>query len=97
MATMSLLTWEIIRNGCEKGFKYFDFGRSRWDSGTALFKRQWGAQPSPLFYEYYLPGGGSLPDQDPTNPKFRLAIALWKRLPVFAAKALGPFIVRDIP
>jgi FemAB-related protein (PEP-CTERM system-associated) len=97
LAAMNLLTWEIIRYGCQQGLAYLDFGRSQWDSGTALFKRQWGAQPSPLFYEYYLPAGASLPDQDPTNPKFRLAIALWKRMPVFAAKALGPLIIKDIP
>jgi serine/alanine adding enzyme len=94
---MSLLIWETIRYGCERGFARLDFGRSRWGSGTFLFKRQWGAQPFPLFYEYYLPGGANLPDQDPTNPKFRLAITLWKRLPIFAARALGPLIIRGIP
>jgi len=97
MATMSLLTWEIVRNGCENGIKHFDFGRSQWDSGTALFKQQWGARPCPLFYEYYLPVGSNLPDQDPTNPRFRLAITFWKRLPIFAARMLGPLIIRDIP
>jgi hypothetical protein len=51
----------------------------------------------PLFYEYHLAAGESLPNVDPTNPSFRWAIALWKRLPVFAAKALGPLIIRDIP
>jgi serine/alanine adding enzyme len=96
-SAMSLLIWETIRYGCEKGFARLDFGRSRWDSGTALFKRQWGARPFPLFYEYYLPVGTNLPDQDPTNPRFRLAITLWKRLPIFAARMLGPLIIRDIP
>jgi serine/alanine adding enzyme len=96
-AAMNLLTWEIIRYGCKRGSAYLDFGRSQWDSGTALFKRQWGARPFPLFYEYCLPVGTNLPDQDPTNPRFRLAITLWKRLPIFAARTLGPLIIRDIP
>jgi serine/alanine adding enzyme len=93
----SLLIWETIRSACEQGFDYFDFGRSRWDSGTFFFKRQWRAQPAPLFYEYHLRGGASPPDVDPTNASFGWAIAFWKRLPVFAAKVLGPSIIKDIP
>jgi len=94
---MSLLIWEIIRYGCERGFASVDLGRSRWGSGTFFFKRQWGAQPFPLFYEYHLADGVKMPDMDPANPRFRLAIAVWRRLPLFAAKALGPLIIRDIP
>jgi FemAB-related protein (PEP-CTERM system-associated) len=96
-APISLLIWEAIRSACDCGFEYFDLGRSRWDSGTFFFKRQWRAQPIPLFYEYHLANGASLPDVDPMNPRFRWAIAFWKRLPVFAAKALGPSIIRNIP
>jgi FemAB-related protein (PEP-CTERM system-associated) len=97
LAPGSLLIWEAIRSACERGFAYFDLGRSRWDSGTFFFKRQWRAHPVPLFYEYHLMSGTNVPDVDPTNARFRWAIAFWKRLPVFAAKALGPLIIRDIP
>jgi len=97
LAPVTLLVWEAIRFACERGFAYFDFGRSRWDSGTFFFKRQWRAQPIPLYYEYHLRCGGNFPDMDPTNANFRWAIAFWKRLPMFAAKALGPLIIRDIP
>jgi len=38
-----------------------------------------------------------MPDQSPSNPKFRAAIAMWKRLPVPVATWLGPAIVRSIP
>ncbi len=97
VAPTSLLLWEAMRSACDRGFTYFDFGRSRWDSGTFFFKRQWGGRPVPLFYEYHLALARNLPDMDPTNASFRWAIALWKRLPVFVAKALGPLIIRDIP
>jgi FemAB-related protein (PEP-CTERM system-associated) len=95
-AAMSLLMWETICYSCEHGFSYLDFGRSQWGSGTLMFKRQWGAMAYPLFYEYYLPKGGSLPDVDPMNPRYQLAGAIWKRLPFFVVKALGPLIIRDI-
>lgn len=96
MAAMNLLTWEIIRYACAQGLGTLDFGRSRWDSGTALFKRQWGAQPCALFYEFYAPEGGRMPDLDPTNPKFHLAIEMWKRLPLSIAKTLGPYVIRGL-
>jgi hypothetical protein len=41
--------------------------------------------------------GGAVPDQSPKNPKFRLAIETWKRLPLWLANAAGPRIVRGIP
>jgi serine/alanine adding enzyme len=97
LAPISLLLWEAIRSACEQGFMYFDFGRSRWDSGTFHFKRKWGAHPFQLFYEYHLLANGSLPDVDPTNSSFRLAITLWKQLPIFMTKLLGPSIIKDIP
>ena len=97
LAPMSLLIWEAIRSACENGFEFFDFGRSRWESGTFHFKRKWGAQPVQLFYEYHLQANNSLPDVDPTNAKFQWAISLWKQLPVFVTKTLGPLIVRYIP
>jgi serine/alanine adding enzyme len=97
LAPMSLLLWEAIRSAGDHGFAYFDFGRSRWESGTYHFKRKWGAQPLQLFYEYHLRADGSLPDVYPTNSSFHLAIALWRRLPVFVTKTLGPLIIRDIP
>jgi FemAB-related protein (PEP-CTERM system-associated) len=97
MSPMSLLLWETIRYSFEKGFRYIDLGRSQWDSGTSLFKRQWGAEPVPIFYEYYLAKGIKMPDVYPSNPRFRLAIAIWKRFPLWLTKSLGPWIIRDIP
>jgi FemAB-related protein (PEP-CTERM system-associated) len=96
LAPMSLLVWETIRYGCERGFACLDFGRSQWESGTYLFKRQWAARPVPLFYEYHLAPGVRMADMDPNNPKFRLPIALWKRLPLAITRALGPYIIKDI-
>jgi serine/alanine adding enzyme len=96
-SAMSLLLWETIRYSCEKGFRCLDLGRSQWGSGSCLFKRQWGAEAVPMFYEYYLADGATLPHMYPTNSKFRLAIAIWKRLPLFVTRALGPRIICDIP
>jgi FemAB-related protein (PEP-CTERM system-associated) len=92
-----LLYWEMLRGAIARGLRVFDFGRSTPDEGTFHFKRQWGAVPTPLHWEYVLLAGGALPDHSPANPRFAKAIALWQSLPLWLANAAGPSIVRHIP
>jgi FemAB-related protein (PEP-CTERM system-associated) len=92
-----LLYWEMLRFAVEQGFARFDFGRSTPGEGTFHFKRQWGAVPQELVWEYWTEAGHAVPDLSPKNPKFSLAIRAWQRLPVGVATALGPHIVRNIP
>ena len=91
-----LLYWAMLRDAVAAGASVFDFGRSTPGEGTFHFKRQWGAEATPLVWEY-LGERGSLPDRSPANPKFRAAIAVWQRLPVRVATWCGPHIVRHIP
>lgn len=92
-----LLYWTMIEWASREGFSVFDFGRSSPDAGTYPFKLQWGASPSPLYWEYVLLKRADVPDQGPTNPKFATAIELWKKLPLWVTTAVGPHIVRNIP
>jgi FemAB-related protein (PEP-CTERM system-associated) len=91
------LYWEALRTAIEASCRVFDFGRSTVDSGTYRFKKQWGASPRPLFWHYWLDAGVALPQLTPGNPKYRLAIAAWQRLPVFVANRLGPALVKHLP
>jgi FemAB-related protein (PEP-CTERM system-associated) len=92
-----LLYWSIIEQAVAEGCEVLDFGRSTPNEGTYKFKEQWGAKAVPLNWEYRLMDGAALPNASPTNPKFQLAIKLWKKLPVSIATSLGPSIVRAIP
>jgi hypothetical protein len=92
-----LLYWTLLSGAVRDGAGAFDFGRSSPDGGTYQFKRQWGAEETPLHWEYLLLSGSSVPDHGPTNPKFSRAIDVWKRCPVWLANAVGPRIVRAIP
>ncbi len=92
-----LLYYGMIDDAVKSSAHVFDFGRSSPDSGTAQFKLQWGARPEPQHWEYVLFGDRALPDHGPSNPRFRAAIALWKRLPVRVATSLGPLVVRNLP
>lgn len=86
-----------LEYACRAGYRVFDFGRSTPGSGTYHFKQQWGAEPLPLHWYYWCSNGGALPEITPQNPKFRLAIEVWKRLPVSVTRIVGPAIVRNIP
>ena len=92
-----LLYWAMLRHAIDRHCRTFDFGRSTPNEGTFHFKRQWGAEPIPFAWEYKLLEGDAVPDQSPANPKFRLAIEMWKRLPLPVTTLLGPHIVRSIP
>lgn len=93
----NLLYWEAIRFAINAGFRKFDFGRSTPGEGAYKFKKQWGATPVQLYWQYLLREGGSLPEIDPHNPRYRRAIQAWRRLPLMVTNLLGPHIVRCIP
>ena len=49
-----LLYWSFLEFAGNKGFKFFDFGRSTINSGTFRFKKQWGARSENLvWYKFY--------------------------------------------
>ncbi len=89
--------WELLRFALESKAESFDFGRSSADSGTYRFKAQWGAQPLQLHWYYWLPHSAPLPKLNHSNPKYALAAACWRRMPLWCANLLGPRIVRNLP
>jgi len=93
LAANDFMYWEVMRRACERGYRLFDFGRSKRGTGSFDFKKNWGFVPEPLYYQYLLRRGDKLPELNPLNPKFRLLIAVWKRLPLPVANAIGPHIV----
>ncbi|MBX2857605.1 MAG: FemAB family PEP-CTERM system-associated protein [Cellvibrionaceae bacterium] len=89
--------WNILKLSIDAKCQFFDFGRSTKDAGTFKFKKQWGAEPVPLFWHYWLKNGGELPELNPNNPKYRLVISAWQRFPIWLTKILGPPLVKNLP
>lgn len=92
-----LLYWTVLKFAIAQGYRKFDFGRSTTGSGTYKFKQQWGAIPVQLFWNYWLSSGVALPKLNPDNPKYKLAINIWKRMPVAVTNFIGPSIVKNLP
>jgi len=88
--------WELMRRAGERGVRLFDYGRSKLGTGPYHFKRNWGFVPEPLHYECVLLRRTALPQNNPTNPKYRAPIAVWKKLPRKVANWFGPYIVRHL-
>lgn len=92
----NFLYWNAIKDSCEKGYDFFDFGRSLNDSGTYKFKKAWGAEEKQLHYEYYLNKMKKLPDTSQTNSKRQSFAKFWKIMPLsvtnlFCGKLRGRF------
>jgi len=88
--------WELMRRACARGVKVFDYGRSKRGTGPYAFKKNWGFEPTPLQYEYCLYKRDSVPQNNPSNAKFKLMIETWRRLPLGMANWLGPMVVRNL-
>ena len=88
--------WELMRRSAEEGLTGFDFGRSKAGTGPFSFKKNFGFSPQPLPYEYFLVTADAVPDVNPTNPRYRLLVENWKRLPLPVANLLGPMLSRNL-
>lgn len=90
-----LLYWAAVEAASQRGHARFDFGRSTRSSGNFTYKQRWGAEAQPLYWHY---DSAEAQARLPTEERwvFRLAVALWKRLPVRVANGLGPRLRRGI-
>jgi FemAB-related protein (PEP-CTERM system-associated) len=92
-----VLYWEVIRFGCDNGYRMLDLGRSFRNAGTYEFKRQWGAHPHTLPWIFIDTTPGAAPSVERDTSRFAALIQAWKRLPMPAANLLGPWIRGQVP
>ncbi len=91
-----MMYWETMKRAAARGCRLFDFGRSKEGTGAFAFKKNWGFVPQALPYRVLTAPGQAIPEVNPTNPKYKLMIAAWKRLPLPVANAIGPMLVRGV-
>ena len=96
LAANDFMYWEVMRRAVERGCRLFDFGRSKVDTGSYSFKKHWGFEPQPLSYEYHLVRATQIPDLNPNNPKYRVFINAWKRLPIGVSRMIGPWLAKGL-
>lgn len=96
LAGNDFMYWELMRRACQRGCRVFDFGRSKRNTGSFDFKKNWGFEPQSLYYEYQLHRAAAIPDHNPLNPKYQRFIKAWQKLPLPIANLIGPHIVRNL-
>lgn len=96
LAANDFMYWEVMRSAADRGTRIFDYGRSKKGTGSYRFKKHWGFEAAELSYEYYLVKAKTVPNLSPSNPKFRFFITVWRKLPLWLANILGPFLARHL-
>ncbi|MEX1023545.1 MAG: FemAB family XrtA/PEP-CTERM system-associated protein [Planctomycetota bacterium] len=89
---LSLQEWAV-----ERGFRVFDFCRSRADSGAYRFKVHQGFEPRPLHYRFHLVRNRHTPSFTPSNPKTRILRETWAKLPTWVVRPVSDRLSRYLP
>ncbi len=96
LKSADFMYYQVLCHAQKKGKTWFDFGRSKNDSGPYKYKKNWGMEPQPLHYYYYLVKADELPNLSPNNPKYKFFISMWQKLPLKLSQLLGPFLSKDL-
>ncbi|MDV3457053.1 FemAB family PEP-CTERM system-associated protein [Sphingomonas sp. HF-S4] len=86
----------LMRQARERGCRRFDFGRSKTGTGAAAFKKNWGFEPQPLTYFARAADGAAPRKVNPLDPKYSLQVQAWKRMPLWLANRVGPWIAQGL-
>ncbi len=79
------------------GFTSFDFGRCKRGTGVFDFKSHWKTVMRELPYEVIPIRCKEIPNLSPTNPKFGLVIRMWRKIPLWLTRLIGPRVIRLFP
>ena len=91
-----LAHYGLMRHATARGCTRFNFGRSKIDTGAYSYKKNWGFEPRPLTYAVRTIGDAAPRSVNPNDPKYRLQVALWRKMPLWLANRVGPVIARGL-
>jgi FemAB-related protein (PEP-CTERM system-associated) len=93
----TFMYFDHLRWAGQNGYASFDFGRCKRGTGVFEFKKHWNTTMRELPYEIVLVNSKGLPNFSPTNPRFHLAIEIWKRLPLPVTRAVSRVVFPLFP
>lgn len=91
-----MMYFALMNHARAKGCGAFDFGRSKTGTGPYYYKKNWGFIPRPLTYATRTADGFAERDINPNSAKYRLQVALWRRLPLPIANRIGPMVAKGL-
>ena len=87
------LYWQMLAEATEAGFDRFDLGRCAPGSPQHRFKRHWGAEEVPLAWHTW----PAPPAHEGLETHRDTLADLWRKLPLWATRILGPPVRRLLP
>ena len=91
-----LIYLDVMERAIARGCVRADFGRSKVGTGAWQRKKTWRFEETPLVYGVRTADGQGPREINPLDPKYRLKIAAWQRLPLWLANRIGPMIARGL-
>jgi CelD/BcsL family acetyltransferase involved in cellulose biosynthesis len=92
-----LLTWTAIEDACQRGFSFFDFGRSSSNNpGLIRYKEMWGAASSDLPYFYFPPQFQEAGAKTESGLLYQMLTRVWRLVPSSLASKMGPLIYKHL-
>jgi len=89
-----MLYWNFLKYSADNEKRVFDFGRSTFNEGTYRFKKQWGAEPEPLFW-YRLSRRKTEEGSSQGRARNRLE-RIWQKMPLGIVNYIGPKVRKYI-
>jgi FemAB-related protein (PEP-CTERM system-associated) len=86
----------LMAHARARGCTRFDFGRSKTGTGAAAFKKNWGFDAAPRTYYTRTAEGAEPREVNPLDPRYRMQVRLWSKLPLAIANRLGPWIAKGL-
>jgi serine/alanine adding enzyme len=93
----NLLYWSVMKHYSLAGAKCFDFGRCTVGESTYQFKKQWGSEPVEFYYQYWVHPDHKFIVLSPNNPKYQRKVQMWRKLPLWVTRFVGPYISSNLP
>jgi FemAB-related protein (PEP-CTERM system-associated) len=93
----TFMYYDHLRWAGAHGYKVFDFGRCKRDTGVFQFKKHWNTTVRELPYEIVLVKRKEPPNFSPANRKFALFIRMWQMLPLPLARILSRKLLPMFP
>jgi FemAB-related protein (PEP-CTERM system-associated) len=97
LAPNTFLYYDHLRWAGQHGFRQFDFGRSKRNTGPFEFKKHWNTTMRELPYEIVLLKRKGLPNFSPANPRFQPAIRVWQKLPLPVTRVMSRLVLPLFP
>lgn len=91
------LYWRLIKQFTSEGFEIFHSGRIPNTDDTSLFRLGWGGTKYPYYYVYYPVSDEETEYARKRGKKRDFFQAAWRKMPLFLARFLGPYVIRQFP